>query len=204
MLRVSESQGVMIGDHNTQVSYFIAERADPGRAAGARGGSLAGRLLAEVTDPFALEVHRPVQLEDSPLGLPLLPGYVPREHDRQLEEKWCGPRPRAQAGSRFWWAGHRPVRPGRAGRRFSCSGRGRKQWRLWHPIDPSRPEASLRELPVIGPRTVVWLNEAQFYLDTPAGELGERVAAGLRELLRDPGRAPVLVLGTLWPEFWAD
>ena len=75
-------------------------------------------------------------------------------------------------------------------------------WRLWHPIDPTRPEAALRELPGIGARTVVWLNEAQFYLDVPDGGLGERVAAGLRELLRDADRAPVLVLATLWPRFW--
>ena len=75
-------------------------------------------------------------------------------------------------------------------------------WRLWHPIDPSRPDAALRELPGIGPRTVVWLNEAQFYLDPADAGLGERVAAGLRELLRDPGRAPVLVLATVWPRFW--
>ena len=74
-------------------------------------------------------------------------------------------------------------------------------WRLWHPIDPSRPDAALRELPAIVSRTVVWLNEAQFYLDTADG-LGERVAAGVRELLRDPARAPVLVLATLWPQFW--
>ena len=76
-----------------------------------------------------------------------------------------------------------------------------KPWRLWHPIDPSRPEAALRELRSIGPRTVIWLNEAQFYLDASGG-LGERVAAGLRELLRDPAKAPVLVLATLWPRFW--
>ena len=76
------------------------------------------------------------------------------------------------------------------------------KWRLWHPIDPSRPEAALRELPGIGPRTVVWLNEAQFYLDVADGGLGEQVAAGLRDRLRDPARAPVLVLATLWPQFW--
>ena len=75
-------------------------------------------------------------------------------------------------------------------------------WRLWHPIDPSRPDAALQELEGVGPRTVVWLNEAQFYLDPAEAGLGERVAAGLRELLRDPGRAPVLVLATMWPEFW--
>jgi hypothetical protein len=50
---------------------------------------------------------------------------------------------------------------------------------------------------------VVWLNEARLYLGVVDGGLGERVAAGLRELLRDPARAPVLVLVTLWPEFWA-
>ena len=45
----------------------------------------AGRLLAEVSDPFALEVHRPVQPEDAPAGLPALPTYVPRDHDTELE-----------------------------------------------------------------------------------------------------------------------
>ena len=48
----------------------------------------------------------------------------------------------------------------------------------------------------------MWLNEAQFYLDAGA-VLGERVAARLRELLRDSGRSPVLVLATVWPGFWA-
>ncbi|MEU2427748.1 hypothetical protein ABZ619_43375 [Streptomyces sp. NPDC007851] len=32
--------------------------------------------------------------------------------------------------------------------------------------------------------------------------IGEQVAAGLRKLLTDPSRAPVLVLGTLWPDHW--
>ena len=47
----------------------------------------------------------------------------------------------------------------------------------------------------------MWLNEAQRYLGTADGA-GERVAAGLRALLRDRDRGPVLVLATLWPEFW--
>ena len=89
--------------------------------------------------------------------------------------------------------------PGLLGGAAAAAGPGPGPWRLWHPIDPSRPDAALRELPGIGPRTVVWLNEAQFYLDVADGGLGERVAAGLRELLRDPARAPVLVLATLWP-----
>ena len=164
------------------------------------GVTVAGRLLEEVTDPFVLEVHRPVHLQDAPPGLPVLPPYVPREHDQVL-----GQVVHAAAGGRSGIA----VLVG-----GSSTGKTRAcwealqllrdqdpPWRLWHPIDPSRPDAALRELAGIGPRTVVWLNEAQFYLD-PADGLGEQLAAGLRELLRNPVRGPVLVLATLWPEYW--
>lgn len=74
-------------------------------------------------------------------------------------------------------------------------------WRLWHPIDPERPGAALADLPQVGPRTVVWINESHHYLFTPDRAAGEQVAAGLRELLRDPSRAPVMVVGTIWPEY---
>lgn len=161
-----------------------------------------GRLLDEVTDPFALEVHRPLQADGFPTGiLPVLPLYVPREHDRQL----AGMVRAAAEGASMVAVLVGGSSTGKTRACWEALGPLREQlesWRLWHPIDPSRPKAALRELPLIGPRTVVWLNEAQFYLDPPASGLGERVAAGLRELLRDPGRAPVLVLATLWPQFW--
>jgi hypothetical protein len=159
-----------------------------------------GWPLVEVKDPFALEVHRPVRPEDAP-ALPELPVYVPREHDSELEQIV-----QAAAGGRSGLAVL--VGGSSTGKTRACweaLGVLRNQdssWRLWHPIDPSRPDAALRELPDIGPRTVVWLNEAQFYLDVQETGLGERVAAGLRELLRDPARAPVLVLATLWPQYW--
>ena len=161
----------------------------------------AGRLLAEVIDPFALEVHRPVQSEDAEPGLPELPAYVPREHDRVLAEVV-----RAAADGRSSVAVL--VGGSSTGKTRACweaVALLRNQdlpWQLWHPIDPTRPDAALRALSAIGSRTVVWLNEAQLYLDVTEAGLGERVAAGLRELLRDPARAPVLVLATLWPEFW--
>ena len=155
-----------------------------------------------MTDPFVLEVHRPVQPEDAPPGLPLLPPYVPREHDEVL-----GRVVHAAAEGRSGIAvlvGESSTGKTRACWEALALLQGQDpRWRLWHPIDPSRPDAALAELPGIGPRTVVWLNEAQFYLDAEAG-LGERVAAGLRGLLRDPGRAPVLVLATLWPQYWHD
>ena len=180
---------------------IVGEDGSPGENAGAPMRSAVGVSLTDVTDPFALEVHRPVQPEDAPPGLPDLPPYVPREHDEVL-----GQVVRAAAGGRSGIAVL--VGGSSTGKTRACweaLALLRDQdpaWRLWHPIDPSRLDAALTELAGIGPRTVVWLNEAQFYLDPAEAGLGERVAAGLRELLRDPGRAPVLVLATLWPGFW--
>jgi len=166
------------------------------------GGPAAGRLLAGVTDPFDLEVHRAVQAVDIPAaGLLTLPMYVSRDHDRQLAELVQAAAEGA-SGIAVLVGGSSTGKTRACWEALALLRDQEPEWRLWHPIDPSRPEAALRELPSIGPRTVVWMNEAQLYLDVAAGGLGERVAAGLRQLLRDPARAPVLVLATLWPEFW--
>jgi uncharacterized protein YidB (DUF937 family) len=161
----------------------------------------AGWPLSEVTDPFVLEVHHPVELERPPAELPALPAYVRRKHDEDLE--------RVAAAAAGGSSGIAVLVGGSStGKTRACWETLRllrerpEQWRLWHPIDPSRPEAAMHQLPDIGPRTVVWLNEAQDYLGAAENALGEQVAAGLRALLRDPARAPVLVLATLWPRFW--
>ncbi len=187
-----------------RVESILTQLAGEVRATLARPGSGAvasGRPLDEVNDPFALEVHQPVQPEDPQPGLPALPAYVPREHDTAL-----GLVVRAAAegssGIAVLVGGSSTGKTRACWEALALLRDQKPEWRLWHPIDPTRPEAALRELPAIGSRTVVWLNEAQFYLDVADGGLGERVAAGLRELLRDPARAPVLVLATLWPQFW--
>ncbi|QXJ25796.1 hypothetical protein AGRA3207_007346 [Actinomadura graeca] len=174
-----------------------AVEAGQGRAA--LEGLRPGRPLSQVTDPFALEVHRPIALEQAG-DLPVLPRYVRRAHDRRLAEA-VG---RAAGGgsvmavlvagssagkTRACWEALRPLRD------------RPEQWRLWHPLDPARSQAAAGDLERVGPYTVVWLNETQEYL---SGEGGERVAAKLRTLLADPGRAPVLVLGTLWPRHHTD
>ncbi|MER5662820.1 hypothetical protein [Streptomyces mirabilis] len=159
-----------------------------------------GWPLAEVTDPFLfhLEIHRTVG--SSARGLPGLPTYVPRAHDGELAEVVAEA---ADGGSGI------AVLVG-----GSCTGKTRSCWEalrvlrerpepwcLWHPVTPSRGDAVLDELAYLAPYTVVWLNEAQEYLLADRG--GEQVAAGLKSLMRDPGRHPVLVLATLWPEHWA-
>ncbi|WP_182877896.1 hypothetical protein [Microbispora sp. H10670] len=169
------------------------------RAADARSVLESGRPgtpLDQVTDPFMLEVHRPITVDGATVGV--LPSYVRRVHDERLgqvvDRVLGGTSAMAVlvAGSsagktRACWEALGPLR--------AAGG-----WRLWHPFDPTRREAALQELDRVGPRTVLWLNETQEYV----GEGGERVAAKLRALLTDRARAPVLVLGTLWRKHHAD
>ena len=157
-----------------------------------------GTLIAELSDPFALEVHRPIELDDQSADLPALTPYIPRAHDERL----------AQAVA-LAAAGHSVVAVLVGG---SSTGKTRAcwetisalpdGWRLWHPFDPTRPEAALADIEHVGPRTVVWLNQTQLYLDTAGSDAGERVAAALRTVIAAAERAPVLVLGTMWREYW--
>ena len=104
----------------------------------ARPGSAAGPVgwpLAEVPDPFALEVHRPVEPDVPQPGLPVLPVYVPREHDAALAEVVTA----AAAGT----SGIAVLVGGSStGKTRACWQalellRGLEPgWRLWHPIDP--------------------------------------------------------------------
>ena len=112
------------------------------------GTVAAGWPLDEVTDPFALEVHRPVQPDGPQHDLTALPMYVPREHDGELERVVAAAAEGSSAiaalvgGSstgktRACWEALRLLRDQQPG------------WRLWHPIDPSRPEAALAGLPAM-------------------------------------------------------
>ncbi|MEU2245059.1 hypothetical protein ABZ572_37385 [Streptomyces sp. NPDC018338] len=125
----------------------------------------------------------------------MLPGYVRREHDQVLAQAVAEA---AAGGSRMVVL----VGSSSTGKTRACweavQPLAATNWRLWHPFDPTRAEAALDALHRVGPRTVVWLNEAQHYLGDR--EHGERIAAALHHLLVTPERGPVLVLGTLWPE----
>ena len=184
-----------------QRRYFDLEQdLDTAERARPRREEQTGRLLDELTDPFEVEIHRPVEPDAPQPGLPVLPAYVARDHDTTLGQVVTAA-VEGRSGVAVLVGGSSTGKTRACWEALRLLRDQLKPWRLWHPIDPSRPEAALRELPAIGPRTVVWLNEAQFYLDG-AGGLGERIAAGLREVMRDPGRAPVLVLATLWPQHW--
>ncbi|MEE1943289.1 hypothetical protein V1L54_28450, partial [Streptomyces sp. TRM 70361] len=143
-----------------------------------------------------LGIHSALDTGGARDRLGILPGYIPRDHDARLKAVVD-----AAAAGRSQIAvlvGGSSTGKTRALWEAVCE--LPDGWRLWHPLSPTRPDAALAELPDIAPKTVVWLNEAQHYLE--ADPLGEHVAAGLRELLRDATRGPVLVLATLWPGHW--
>ncbi|MFE0515443.1 helix-turn-helix transcriptional regulator [Streptomyces sp. NPDC058964] len=160
-----------------------------------------GRLIGE-WEPHDLEVH-PAGTDSTAQGAGtavrrVLPGYVSRAHDEVLAEAVADAiegRSRmlvlvgtsSTGKTRACWEAVQPL--------------AERGWRLWHPFDPTRAEAALEDLHRVGPRTVVWLNEAQHYLGDRAA--GERIAAAVHHLLVTPERGPVLVLGTLWPEYAA-
>ncbi|WP_214404787.1 SEL1-like repeat protein [Pseudonocardia lacus] len=162
-----------------------------------RPGAPAGRPVRLIADPFSLEVHEAIEV-DGPPALSQLPLYIPREHDAQLLEM-VGQVARGRSVIATLVGG---ASVGKTRACWEAVSTLPDDWRVWHPIDPTRPDAVVTTVRRIGPRTVVWLNDAQHYLMPPDAKLRERVAAGLRELLRDPDRAPVLVLATLWPEYW--
>ncbi|MFJ7201591.1 MULTISPECIES: tetratricopeptide repeat protein [unclassified Streptomyces] len=151
-------------------------------------------------EPHDLEVHpagpgRNGSRSDTSLGQ-VLPGYVARAHDEVLADA-VGNAAAGHSGlvvlvgssstgkTRACWEAVQPL-----------ADRG---WRLWHPFDPTRAQAALDDLHRVGPRTVVWLNEAQHYFGDRA--VGEQIAAAIHRLLVSQERGPVLVLGTLWPEY---
>ncbi|MFE1077528.1 tetratricopeptide repeat protein [Nocardiopsis alba] len=121
------------------------------------------------------------------------PHYVPRPHDTSLREKMGaaiedGARPQMLV-----------IRGG------SCTGKTRTAYEaltatvpddfdLLFPADADGLLAAL-EADAVGPRTVLWLNEAQEYLDGPSGET---VAAAL--LRRLDAEGPLIVIATLWPD----
>ncbi|WP_328765378.1 MULTISPECIES: tetratricopeptide repeat protein [unclassified Streptomyces] len=145
-----------------------------------------------------LEIHRAVEVLTGDANLPLLPAYVRRGHDDMLDTEVA----EAAAGrSRLVCV----VGESSTGKTRACWEAVRRLpagWELWQPVAPGRAQALQNGLASVGPRTVVWLNEAQLFFQAPSSGLGEELAAGVRELLNDPQRGPVLVVATMWPGYW--
>lgn len=155
-----------------------------------------GKLI-EQWDAHTLEVHPagPADLAVPGDRLPL-PGYITRDHDltlgRAVQDVMAGTSrivvvvgASSTGKTRACWEAVQPL--------------AEHGWRLWHPFAPTRSEAAVAGLRRVPPYTVVWLNDTQHYVGDPRH--GEKISALVHELLTRPSSTPVLVLGTLWPEY---
>lgn len=182
---------VVTGDHNAVTHVYVLGSSQSVSDTGQR--VLSTRLISEC-HPLDLEVHHAIHVA---ARSDALPAYVPREHDAHLRDIVDAVRGGTSQLCVL-------VGESSTGKTRACweaiQGLAADGWRLWHPLAPTRAEAALAGLATVGPKTVVWLNEAQHYLAVP--HVGERIAAALRTLLTDDGRAPALIVGTLWPVHW--
>ncbi|MEK2472208.1 tetratricopeptide repeat protein [Streptomyces noursei] len=143
--------------------------------------------------PQRLGVHRaiPGYSRDRSDGF-VLPWYVPRRHDAELRTHLAAAVANEAAPTLVVVRGE------------SCTGKTRTAFEAVRAVVPDEFELlfpadadgllAVLAADALDTRTVLWLNEAQNYLDDPAGEA---VAAALLRRLDDDG--PLIVIATLWP-----
>ncbi|MEV4283697.1 helix-turn-helix domain-containing protein [Actinoplanes xinjiangensis] len=141
----------------------------------------AGAVRVRDADPRRLGVHASIQVE---AGADDLPTYVPRDFDAELRTAVTVA---SRAGGMVLLSGGSSVGKTRA--LCETARAVLPEWWLLHPVDAARVRA-FAQTPA--PRTVVWLDELQRYLDQPEG-----LPAGL---IRDLLAAGTVVLATLWPD----
>nr|WP_258563569.1 tetratricopeptide repeat protein [Streptomyces phytophilus] len=122
----------------------------------------------------------------------VLPEYVARDHDRGLRDRL---RRAADRGHPVLVLVRGPSSAGKTRTAFEAVRACLRDWELVFPKTPGGL-AALLDAGALVPRTVLWLNEAQNHFASPAGE---EAAAALHRRLEEPG--PLVVLGTLWPEY---
>ncbi|MFE6743083.1 tetratricopeptide repeat protein [Streptomyces tubercidicus] len=156
-----------------------------------------GQPLSSFSDPFSLEVHEAIRPVHGADELPALPAYVRRSHDEKLQVAVD----LALSGSSSMAVLLGDSSTGKTRAAWEAIQRLPKDWKLWHPST----QASLTDsLDAVEPRTVLWLNEIHRFLITTDEAQDERTAGELRRILSDPTRAPVLILGTVWHEYWTE
>lgn len=152
-----------------------------------------GRPITDSPGPLALGVHQAVTVGDT--RLPELPEYVPRDHDVQLRTIMEAA---DQASMMVVLVGDSSTGKTRAlweALRYLPG-----QWRVWSPAGARALNGGLAAVGV-GPRTVVWLDDAHNYLGA-ASQLAGDIAERLIDLIADPDAGRILVAATLWPEYW--
>ena len=140
--------------------------------------------------PRLLGVHAAISVPGVPDDLP--PEYVPRDADDGEFGMRAKVEAAAQRGGFVLLVGGSSV--GKTRCAIEAARVLLPDWWLVHPAGPAEVTALTQAPP---PRTVVWLDELQRYLDSQHGLTG----AVVRALLI--ASHPVVIIGTLWPDRYA-
>ena len=169
----------------------VAKLADlaisPSPQPGGAGKAPAGGVRAGEAEPRRLGVHAAINVPGVPDEVP--PEYVPRDVDNVEFGVRARVAAAAQRGGFVLLVGGSSV--GKTRCAVEAVTALLPYWWLVHPAGPTEV-AALAQAP--SPRTVVWLDELQRYLDGEHGLTG----AVVRALLNAPH--PALIIGTLWPD----
>jgi hypothetical protein len=147
-------------------------------------------VRAGEADPRRLRVHAAISVPGVPHEVP--PEYVPRDADAAEFGVRAKVAAAARRGGFVLLVGGSSV--GKTRSAVEAVKALLPDWWLVHPAGPAEV-AALAAAPT--PRTVVWLDELQRYLDGKNGLTGGVV----RTLLGAPD--PVVLIGTLWPDRYA-
>ena len=146
----------------------------------------AGAVRVGEADPRRLGVHTAISVPGVPDDV--LPEYVPRDADADVGARVAAAK---QRGGFALLVGGSSV--GKTRSAFQAVKELLPDWWLVHPAGPAEV-AALAQVP--SPRTVLWLDELQRYLDGDHGLTGGM----MRALLGPPH--PAVIIGTLWPELY--
>ena len=147
----------------------------------------AGGVRVSQADPRRLGVHAAISVPEVPDQVP--PDYVPRDADDGQFGVRAKVAAAAKRGGFVLLVGGSSV--GKSRSALEAVTALLPDWWLVHPAGPGEV-AALATAPA--PRTVVWLDELQRYLDGAHGLTGAEV----RALLNAPD--PVVIIGTIWPD----
>lgn len=194
-LRVAEESGhILPGDLGSRhawdeayanlLRYMSQLRSDTRQAAFADSRILAATSGAVIDwDPLALGIHP--SIDGSPL-----PQYVRRDFDQELRERLD---PQASTCRLVVIRGGSSTGKSRAA--YEAILDRLATWKILYP----RSATALSEVLDKGPprQTVLWLSELKHYAES---EVGQEVLARLHGLLSQ--RRSVVIITTLWPEYW--
>jgi TPR repeat protein len=166
----------------------------PGRAdAGivGSGGAQVGTRPVRAWDAQRLGVHRAISADTTPRqAVPELTVYVQRDHDARLRKLLsvpAGPVMVVLVGGSS---------TGKTRAAFEAVRECLPDWSLLRPVDAADLLEQVRS-GAARAETVLWLNETQIFLRGRP-----EVAVALRQLLAQ--EEPIVVVGTMWPEFWKE